>query len=182
MRPGADVLVDLILQHVPPNARVLDLGGAPVPSPRLASRRVVAVPEDEALTFVEEQAHSPVDAIAAAWPSRFAPLIPLLQAAHAALRPDGRLLLLDLVWQTAPTPDLMRAFAPPPGREKVRPVEGYDMQIDHAGFDVVEKRDVPRERWTREIPAEQRTPLEADTRGAARLVAWTLRPRTDSDA
>lgn len=177
MKPAADVLVELLLQHIPPNARVLDLGGAPVPSPQLASRRVTVAREDEALSVVEEQAHSPVDAIVSAWPTRFAALIPLLQASHAALRPDGRLILVDLVWQTAPSPELMRAFAAAPGREKVRPIEGYEMQIDHCGFDVAEKAEVPRSRWVFALSPEQRAAVEADARAAARLVAWVLKPR-----
>lgn len=178
-KPGADILVDLILEHVPANALVLDLGGAPVPSPKLASRRIIPVREDEALTVVEAQAHGPVDAIVSAWPARFVPLIPLLQAAHDALRADGRLLLVDLVWQTAPSPELMRAFAAAPGREKVRPIEGYEMQIDHCGFDIVQKTEVPRERWTRSLTPDQRGIVSADMRGAARCMSWVLRPRTE---
>ncbi|HVM44950.1 MAG TPA: hypothetical protein VM582_03350 [Candidatus Thermoplasmatota archaeon] len=179
MKPGAEILTDLALRTFPASARIADLGGPLVPPPALAARRVVVAREDEALTFLQAQAHEPLDGLLAGWPTRFAPLLPFLSAARGALRDEGRALLLDLTWGTAPTPDLLRAFAPAPGRDKVRPIEGYEMQIDHAGFDVEERVDVDRARWAPALAAEQKAAVEADARGAARLVAWVLAPRVD---
>lgn len=109
--------------------------------------------------------------------TRHAALIPTLMALHDAL-PDGAVAVVsDFVWQTAPTPELVRAFAPAPGREKVRPVEGYEMQADHAGFEIAEKLALPRAAWLDALGAEQRQAAEADARGALQLVAWALRRR-----
>lgn len=179
MKPGAGVLVDLAVKRLPPSARVVDLGGAPVPSPRLAGRRVTVVREDEALAYLQAHGSALFDGVLAAWPSTFAPLIPLLSATHDALRPDGLALFADLVWQTAPTPELIRAFAPPPGREKVRPIEGYEMQIDHAGFEIVERVDVDRAQWAQALPPDKRAAVDADARGSARLAVWVLKPASD---
>lgn len=176
MKPAADALVDLAAKRLPASASVLDLGGAPVPSPRLAGRRVTVVREDEALAYLQAHGSGLFDGVLAAWPTGFAPLIPLLSATRDALRPDGLAFFVDLVWQTAPTPELIRAFAPAPGREKVRPIEGYEMQIDHAGFEIVERLDVDRARWAPALPAEKRVAVEADARGAARVCAWVLKP------
>ena len=176
MKPATDLLVDLAVQRTTPTARLIDLGGPAVPSPRYAGRRVTVVREDEALPFLQAYAAAPVDAVIAWRPTRFAPLLPLLHAARAALVEEGHVLLTDLVWQTAPTPELLRAFAPAAGREKVRPIEGYEMQLEHAGFDVEERHVVERERWVGGLERDQRAAVDADERGAARLMAWALRP------
>lgn len=174
MKPGADVLVELALAALPANARIADIGGPQVPTPRLAARRVAVAREDEALAFLGGHARDPLDAILAAWPSRFAPLMPFLDATHAALRDDGKAFVCDLVWRTAPTIELLRAFAPEAGREKVRPIEGYEMQIEHCGFQIDRRVDVDRARWASRLPAEQRAAVEADSRGAAKLATWVL--------
>ena len=179
MNPGADALVDLVARKTPPGARILDLGGAPAPSAKLAARRVVVVNAEDALAELAAHAADPRDAIVSAWPTTFAPLLPLLHAARDALKPDGCLFLLDLVWQTAPSPELLRAFAAEPGREKVRPIEGYEMQIDHAGFDVEARLDLPHSAWREAVGDAQRAAVDADARGAARLAVWTLKPRAD---
>lgn len=179
VKPGQDALVDAVLRTTRPGARVLDLGGVPAPSAKLAARRVLVLDADEALAGLAAHAADPHDAIMTAWPTSFAPLLPLLHAAHGALKPDGRLHLLDLVWQTAPTPELLRAFAAAPGREKVRPIEGYEMQIDHAGFDVEARLDLPRESWRAGLTDAQRAAVDQDARGAARLSLWTLRMRPE---
>lgn len=173
MRPGADALMDLAARTLPTHASVLHLGGPSIPPARLASRRLTALPFDEALPYLEAHAADPYDAILAAFPSRDAPLIPLLRAMHGALRAGGVALVCDLVWQTAPTPELVRAFAPAPGREKVRPVEGYEMQAEHAGFEIAERATLDPALAAQ--TAQQRGALHADARGAARVVAWTLR-------
>lgn len=176
MDPLADVLVDLAAAHLPPGASILDLGGPAVPSPRLAGRRVTALRQDEALAYLQAHAETGFDGLLALAPSRFAPLIPLLTAARAAIREGGLAIVADFVWQTAPTPELIRAFAPAPGRERVRPIEGYEMQIEHAGFSILERHDVDRARWAASLPTEERGAVQADTRGSARVVAWVLRP------
>lgn len=174
--PASALLVDLALRTLPSRGELVAIGGPSVLSPKMAARRVVTVREDEALPFLHARAHAPVDAVMAAWPARFAPLMPFLAAARGALKPDGRALVLDLVWQTAPTPELLRVFAPTPGREKVRPVEGYEMQIEHSGFDIRERVDLDRARWTGSLAGEQRAAVEADSRRAARVLAWVLAP------
>ncbi|MEA3202152.1 MAG: hypothetical protein QOE90_3580 [Thermoplasmata archaeon] len=103
------------------------------------------------------------------------PLIPFLMRLHDGLPPGGVAVVADVVWQTAPTPALARAFAPAPGGEKVRPIEGWEMQAEHAGFAIVEKLDVPRAEWAPHEGPARREAIEADERGAARLVAWALR-------
>lgn len=174
-----DLLVELAAKQLPPGARVLLVGGPAVPSPRLASRRVTVLREDEALPFLQAHAEAPFDGVVSAFPTAAAPLLPLLSAMRGAVHDQSRLFLLDLVWQTAPTPELMRAFAPPPGRERVRPVEGYEMQMEHAGFDVTERHEGDRAAWARGLPEAQRAAVMADTRGAARLVAWVLKPTAE---
>lgn len=179
MRPGTDVLIETVAKDTRPGARILDLGGAPAPSAKLASRRVLVLDSDDALAGLAAHAADPHDAIMSAWPTSFAPLLPLLTAAHSALKPDGRLHMLDLVWQTAPTPELLRAFAAAPGREKVRPIEGYEMQIDHAGFDIEARLDLPSEAWRAGLTDAQRAAVDQDARGAARLSLWTLKMRPE---
>jgi len=108
-------------------------------------------------------------------PAREGPLIPFLMRLHDDLPEGGVAVVADLVWQTAPTPDLMRAFAPAPGREKVRPIEGWEMQAEHAGLAILERHDLPREAWLPLLTPEQRAAVQADARGAAKLAAWALR-------
>lgn len=114
-----------------------------------------------------------VDGVLCLQPTRFGPLIPQLQAWRDALREGGRLVVADLVWQTAPTPDLARAFTVP-GREKVRPIEGFEMQLDHAGFRVLQRLDFGREDWLATLPEgdPRRPAVEKDDRGAARVSCW----------
>lgn len=127
-------------------------------------------------------AHDPVDAIVARlapgarvmrFPSRDAALIPLLMALHDELPPHGAVVVCDLVWQTAPTPELLHAFSPALGRDKVRPVEGYEMQVEHAGFEIAARETLPAA-LAASTP-EQHAALAADARGAARVVCWVLR-------
>lgn len=181
MKHAEDALVDLALRTVPAHAEIVVLGGPAVLPPRMASRRASAVGAEEALSFLHARAHAPLGAIAAAWPTRHASLMPFLSAARGALKGDGRAIVMDLVWQTAPTPELLRAFAPAAGRDKVRPVEGYEMQIEHAGFEIAERVDVDRSQWSHGLSPEQRAAVEADTRGAARVVLWVLVPTSDDD-
>lgn len=180
MKPGRSALVDLAARTLAPTARVIDVGGPPSPPPALAGRPIQAVREDEALALLASHRVDPVDALLAAWPARELPLLRFLDAARGALRPDGRALVLDLAWRTAPTLELLRAFAPAPGREKVRPIEGYEMQAEHAGFEVVERAAVPREAWAPALPGEARAAVETDERRAAELVLWVLRPSVET--
>ncbi|GEM_PF-6987649 len=108
-------------------------------------------------------------------PTREGPLIPFLMRLHDGLPEGGVAVVADVVWQTAPTPDLIRAFAPAPGREKVRPIEGWEMQAEHAGLAIVERLDVPSSSWAPLATPEQRAALAGDARGAAKLAAWALR-------
>lgn len=175
--PGASRLADLALEAFPKGARVLDLSGTPATAAALAQRGGLdaqPVPA-ESLPELPVEAGS-VAGIVAPFPTRHAPLIPLLHACHDALAEDGHLALCDLVWQTAPTPELLQAFAPTPGRERVRPIEGYEMQAEHAGFDLVRRIDLAPEDWVDHYAGtSQAVALAADTRGAARLSLWLLR-------
>lgn len=116
-----------------------------------------------------------VDAIYCVQPTRLGPLIPQLRAWHDALRPGGRAVLADVVWQTAPTPELAKALTVP-GREKVRPIEGFEMQLDHAGFRILERLDLGRDDWLAFLAEDdpRRPALAADDRGAARVACWLV--------
>jgi hypothetical protein len=181
LKPGADHLLDLAATALPRAARVLDLTGAPVVSPRLAARRVTLAKDEEAVALLRAHASDPFDAILAAWPSRAGALMQVLDAMRDALAPEGTAIVCDLVWQTAPSVELLRAFNLP-GREKVRPIEGYEMQLEHSGFDIVERGEVDRARWVGALADDARAAVQADTRGAARLAVWTLRRASDEEA
>lgn len=114
-----------------------------------------------------------LDGVLALQPTRFGALIPQLHAWHDALRPGGRLVVADVVWQTAPSPALARAFTTP-GREKVRPIEGFEMQLDHAGFRIVERLDFGRDDWLAFLAEDdpRRPAIEKDDRGACRVSCW----------
>lgn len=179
MEPVWDALVEIAARTIPPDARVIDIGGPPAPPAMLAGRRVLPARTEEALAILTAHEADPIDVVLAAWPTRELPLMRLLEATHRALRPDGRALIADLVWQTAPTPELLRAFARAPGRDKVRPIEGYEMQAQHAGFAIDERASVPVAHWAPALPPDARAAVDADTRGAARLAVWVLRPTGD---
>lgn len=71
--------------------------------------------------------------------------------------------LHEIVWQTAPSPALAKAFP------KVRPIEGFEMQVEHAGFEVVERVDATDlEAWLASLGL-------TNERGAARVCAWLVR-------
>ena len=106
-------------------------------------------------------------------------LIPLLMRLHDQAPGGAVFVVADLVWQTAPTPELLQAFAPRPGRERVRPVEGYEMQCEHAGFAIVDKIELPRDAWAHLLSESQRAAVAADARGAAKMIAWALRVSID---
>lgn len=111
-------------------------------------------------------------------PTRLGPLIPQLQALAAAMRADARAVVSDVVWQTAPTPELARAFAPPPSGEKVRPIEGFEMQVEHAGLRILDKTTVARDGWLAFLaPGDpRRAALEGDERKACRVGVWLVAP------
>jgi hypothetical protein len=110
-------------------------------------------------------------------PTRWGALIPQLVALYDALSPRGRAIVSDAVWQTAPTPELAKAFAPPFGVEKLRPVEGYEMQLDHAELSIVERVPFKRDAWLAHLAKDdpRRGAVEADARGALRAYAWVVR-------
>ena len=169
---GVDEAIALLQAHADKGAQVLELddGSAPVARPLAAAGfHVTTTRGGPALAAPET-----VDAAVCLEPTRIGPLIPTLQQLRAALVPDGVLVVSDLVWQTAPTPELLRAF-PAPGREKVRPIEGWEMQAEHAGFDIVERRDVARDALMAALVGAQRDAVAADERGAAKLAVWALR-------
>lgn len=173
--PGGKEALELVRAHVTRGAQLLEVddGGAPLGRDLAAAGYHVTSTRPAASLAAPGTA----DAVLCLQPTRFGPLIPTLQQIAAALAPGGILVASDLVWQTAPTPELMRAFAPPPGREKVRPIEGWEMQAEHAGFEVVERREATRAEWLAHLakdPAQQ-TALLADERGAAKLALWALR-------
>jgi hypothetical protein len=172
--PGAEALVVLAAKTLPSDARVLVVGGPPVPA--LGDRRVTVTPAHEALAFLRVHTSTPFDAILVAWPSRSGPLIPLLQAVRDTLAPEGRAFVCELVWQTAPTVELLKAFAPALGHDKVRPIEGFEMQAEHSGYTVEARHALDRATWAGLLPPQQRSAVEADSRGAAKLGIWVLKP------
>lgn len=178
LAPGSGAILQLAAKVLPPGARVLDVASGAAPA--LPGRHVTALSADGVLPRLQSWAE-PVDGLVALQPTRLGPLIPLLRVFQAALKPDGRAVVSDLVWQTAPTPELLRAFTPAPGGEKVRPIEGYEMQIDHAGFLVVERLDIERGAWAPFYAddAAKRDALAADTRGAAKIAGWVLAPANE---
>lgn len=172
---GARHAVELLQAHAPKNAHVLEVddGTAPLaPSLARLGHAVTQTRPGPALA-----APQTADVVILLRPTRFGALIPLLQQARAALVDEGLAIVSDVVWQTAPTPELMRAFTPVGGGEKVRPIEGWEMQAEHAGFDIVERRDVDVSEL-RALFADdggRSAALAADARGAAKLAVWALR-------
>ena len=175
--PGAAAFLAMAARAFPAGSRVLDVGGDAASAALLQAQAHVRV-EPLAPPFLPSLAvpAGSADGVVCPSPTRLGPLIPLLRAFHEALAVEGVALVSDLVWQTAPTPELMRAFSEP-GREKVRPIEGYEMQVEHAGFAVVERQDLGPDAWQPFFDADdaKRVALAGDARGAARLSIWVLR-------
>jgi len=180
LRPGADALVEFAAKRLAPHARVFHIGARGVTPTVLEGRTITRAEEDDAIAFLEAHASDPVEAVVAPWPAQYATLMPFLSAARGALRDGGEAIVCDLVWQTAPSPELMRAFAPAAGRERVRPIEGYEMQAEHCGFEIAARDAIDRARWIGALAPAQRAAVEADTRGAARLAIWALRRSPDA--
>ena len=174
--PGAAPFLALASRTFPAGARVLDVGGDAASAALLQAQAHLAVePVAPTLPSLPVPAGSAEGLVCAA-PTRLGPLIPLLRAFHDALGDEGVAVVSDLVWQTAPTPELMRAFTQP-GREKVRPIEGYEMQVEHAGFAIVERQDLAPGDWHAFYEADpaRKAALAGDARGAARVSLWILR-------
>lgn len=115
--------------------------------------------------------------VAQEFPTAQGPLIATLKGFADGMTHGQLAVVSDLVWQTAPTAELIRAFAPPAGREKLRPIEGYEMQAEHAGFEVAERVVVEPKAWHPffdQDPAKKHA-LAADARGAARVCVLVLR-------
>lgn len=175
--PGAAQLLALAARTFPAGSRVLDVGGDAASAALLqAQAHVVVEPVTPSSPPALPVPPGSADGLVCAMPTRLGPLIPLLHAFHDALAEGGVAVLCDLVWQTAPTPELMRAFTAP-GREKVRPIEGYEMQAEHAGFAIVERQDLAASAWHGAFEADpaKKAALAGDARGAARLSLWVLR-------
>lgn len=175
--PGAQAALELAASTFSKGASVLDVGGTDDSTRALASRAGIhATPVAASLPALPVPAES-AEGLLCPFPTRFGPLIPMLHAFHDALAPGGLAVVSDLVWQTAPTPELIRAFAPAAGQERVRPIEGYEMQADHAGFEIVRRVDVTPGEWHPFFAADEarRAALSGDTRGAARVSVWALR-------
>ncbi len=96
-----------------------------------------------------------------------------LRALHAALPEGAEAIVTDIVWQTAPTPALALALAPPPGAEKVRPIEGYEMQLEHVGFRIVERADADTAAFLATVGAP------SNERRAARVCTWRVQKSTE---
>jgi hypothetical protein len=111
------------------------------------------------------------------FPTAQGPLLATLGRYHQATLAGDLVVVSDLVWQTAPSVELIRAFAPAPGQEKVRPIEGFEMQAEHAGFAIAERVVVDPALWHPAYAddAAKRAALAGDGRGAARVCVWVLR-------
>lgn len=176
--PGAQQLLALASRTFPAGARVLDVGGDAASAALLQAQAHLAVtPLAPPYLPRLDAPRGAAEGLVCPMPTRLGPLIPLLHAFHEALAEDGVAVVSDLVWQTAPTPDLIKAFAPGPGLEKVRPIEGYEMQVEHAGFGIVERQDLAPADWHPFYDGDpaRRAALAGDARGAARLSIWILR-------
>lgn len=176
--PAADAAVKVALEVFSKDDLVLEPGGTEASAQLLSSRggfRMIPV-EPPFLPDLLSPISGPTG-VFCPFPTRLAPLIPLLQAVHNVLPPGGRAVISDLVWQTAPTPELAQAFQPAAGRERVRPIEGYEMQVEHAGFEIERRVDVPPAEWVAFYDAEgvRAAALARDTRGAAKVAVWVLR-------
>lgn len=151
----------------PEGAHILRVGEGPASLPfRVTTLSPGALPAGA------HAPEGPFDGALAAFPTRQVPLAALLALLEEALPAGSRALVCDLVWQTAPTPALLSSFHVS-RRERVRPIEGYEMQMEHADF-AIEARETLPATSAAESPAQQQA-LAEDARGAARVVAWTLR-------
>lgn len=135
-----------------------------------SGRKARALPSPEALREASARA------LFCPFPTRFGPLHPTLQRLHDALEPGGLLVVSDLVWQTAPSQELAVAFRPAPPAERVRPIEGYEMQLEHFGFAIARRVDLAPAAWHAHFAGEpaKHAALAKDERGAARVSAWAL--------
>lgn len=178
--PGADTIARAALERVKRDSRVLLLGAQGHLTPVFENVAGAGNVYDETAGGRMDSVES-FDLILVFQPSRLGPLVRVMSDFHDSLAPDGHAVVSDVVWQTAPTPPLAQAFAPTqPGLERVRPIEGYEMQLDHSGFAIVERLDFGRDEWLAHFehhPAAvaQRAAIEQDERGAARYSAWVLR-------
>lgn len=176
--PGAAPFLSLAMRAFPAGSRVLDVGGDAASASLLQTQAHVTVePVNPPFLRSLSVPAGSADGLVCPFPTRLGPLIPLLKEFHEALAPEGVAIVSDLVWQTAPTPELMKAFAPAPGGERVRPIEGYEMQVEHAGFTVVERQDLAPSDWHGFFAADagRKEALAGDARGAARVSVWVLR-------
>lgn len=150
MIPGLRAAVVVLARVAPPASRVL--------VPQALVEAAAAAQERGFRVVAEERA----DAAFLPAASRAGPVVPTLEAVAPHLAPRAPAVVADLMWKTAPTPELLAAF---PG---TRPMEGYEMQAEHAGFDVAERVDLGRDAFDGvPLPETQRAALAADARGAA---------------
>lgn len=170
--PGAKQALALVARHAPKGAQALEVDDGAASLARELSELGLHVTSTRAGAALA--APGSADVVLCLAPTRFGALIPLLGQVRAALADGGVAVVTDLVWQTAPTPELIRAFSVP-GREKVRPVEGFEMQAEHAGFEIIERAEVERDDVLASYQGPQRDAIAADERGAARVCAWALR-------
>lgn len=102
-------------------------------------------------------------ALRASCPILLRPSLPDVLSWARQAAPGAFVVLHELVWQTAPTPALAKAFP------KVRPIEGFEMQVEHAGLEIVERVDAS------DVDAWLSSKGLANERGAARVCAWLVR-------
>lgn len=161
--PALRLAAEALAKRAPASASVLVGGVEPA-----ASERELA-----ALGLRPVRA-PPAQAAFAPQASAEGPLVPFFEGLAAGLPAGALVVASDLMWRTAPTPELLAAF---PG---TRPMEGYEMQAEHAGFRIVEKLDAPRAAFD-EAPFSpaQRAALAGDARGAALWRVLVLVRETD---
>jgi hypothetical protein len=159
MKPLAvETAVDAVSKNVSPGARVLVRGSwvAEVDA-LLRARGFVSRPRGPAMAACVLRA-SAVGAV-----------VPTFEALAEELDHGALVVASDLMWRTAPTRALLAAF---PG---TRPMEGYEMQVEEAGFRIVERLDAPRADLLAASDAAQREAIETDARGAALWRTLVLR-------
>ncbi|MHB8586133.1 MAG: hypothetical protein ACYDDF_09920 [Thermoplasmatota archaeon] len=98
--------------------------------------------------------------------------VPFFEDIASETKPGTPVYASDLMWRTAPTPDLLRTF---PG---TRPMEGYEMQVEECGFALEGRWDASRATLTAAARADSETSvraLAADSREAALWRTLVLR-------
>lgn len=181
--PGLARIVEIAAKRLPEGGRALfigERGGEHLQ--RLRPDALVDRVRAEEIALLLERPVAPRPLVVAIDAMTLAPLLDLADALVRFTSRDGIAVVSDVVWRTAPTAELAAAFSGT-RREKIKAMEAYEMQVEHAGFAIEEKLDATAEEWAAALayamePGEValKAAKEADARNAALYRAWVLRP------